>query len=142
MNETKNRRKRFFANKLHREIFLLIALSSLFPVIIVTLLLYYLIFSIVANQIAIPEAIAYNIIPAARRVTFILLTFTPSSIIVILIFTYKITHKIVGPLERIIRELDKRIENKKIGHIITRKTDKFRPLTDKINKLLDKLKEK
>jgi len=94
-----------------------------------------------ANQFVFPEAIAYNIIPAAKKVTIILLIAAPVSISIIIIFAFKVTHRIIGPFDRIVRELDEYIEGKKEGHIIIRKTDKFWPLVDRINKLLDKLKK-
>jgi len=133
-----NKRKKFFANKLHKEIFFVVFFASILPAAIVTVLLYYLIFGIVANQLGIPEAIAYNIIPAAKKVTTILAVSVPVSILIILISALKISHKIVGPFDRITRELDENLKGKRKGHIILRKKDKFRPLVDRINKLLDK----
>lgn len=134
-----NKRQRTFANKFHREIFLLIAVASLIPAVIATILLYYLIFSITADQMVVPEAIAYNLLPAAKKVLFILAFAVPLSILVILLIAHNITHKIVGPFDRIVRELGERIENRKKGHIHIRVKDKFKPLVDKINQLLDKL---
>ncbi len=126
---------------MHLEIFLLIALAALLPTTIVGISLYYLIFGVTAAQFGIPEAIAYNIMPAARTVISILLFATPVSILIILALTYKISHKIIGPFDRIVRELDECIEGKKEGPIVIRKDDKFQPLVEKINKLLDKIKK-
>jgi len=136
-----NKRKRIFANRMHRDLFLVILLASLLPAIVVTICLYYLIFSVTASQFAIPEVIAYNLIPAAKRVTIIIVVSAPIIISTIMIFAHKITHKIIGPFNRIIRELDEYIEGKKVGRIVIRKTDKFLPLVERINKLLDKLKK-
>lgn len=136
----KNRRKRFLANKLHKDMFYLIFFAALIPAVIVTVLLYYLIFNITADQFGIPEVIAYNIIPAARRVIIILLYAAPLSIFVILMFAYKMTHKIVGPFDRIVRELDECAKGKKKDRIVIRESDKFSPLVKSINKLLDKIK--
>ena len=141
MNKRKNKRKKFFANKMHRDIFLFVFLASLLPAIIVTICLYYLIFSVTASQFAFPEAIAYNIIPAARKVILILLVTAPVSILVILIFAHKITHTIIGPFDRIVKELDECIKGTREEHITIRKTDKFWPLVNRINKLLDKFKK-
>ncbi|MFC1508132.1 hypothetical protein ACFL60_00410 [Candidatus Omnitrophota bacterium] len=137
MNE-KNRRKKFFANKLHMEIFLLVFSASVIPVTIVTIALYYLIFGITADQLAIPEIIAYNIMPASARVITILLFATPASILILLFLAYKISHKIVGPFDRIVQNLDDCISGKRKGPITLRKGDKFQVLVEKINKLLDK----
>ena len=140
MNELKNRRRQIFANKMHRDILLLIFFASLLPMTIVAICLYYLIFSITAAELGIPEIIAYNIIPAAKKVTKILAALAPVSIIVILIFAHKITHKIIGPFNRIVKELDESIEGRRQGPIVIRKNDRFWPLVEKINKLLDKVK--
>ena len=135
----KNQRKKTFANKLHKEIFLIIFLAAFLPAGVVAVCLYYLIFGVTAEQFAIPEVIAYNIIPASRKVTTILAVAGPITILAILLAAHKITHRIVGPFDRIVRELGECAEGKKKSHITVRKGDKFQPLTDKINKLLDKL---
>ena len=136
-----NKRKRIFANRMHRDLFLMILLASLLPTIIVTICLYYLIFSVTASQFAIPEVIAYNLIPAAKKVTIIIFLTAPASILIIMILAHKIAHKIIGPFDRIVRELDEYIGGKKVGHIVIRKNDKFLPLVERINKLLDRLKK-
>jgi len=91
----------------------------------------------IATQFGFPEVIAYHIIPAAKKVTIILLISAPAAIASIIFFAYKITHKIIGPFDRILRELDELLENRKKGPIIVRKTDKFWPLVERINKLLN-----
>ncbi len=142
MDKTKNRRKMLFANKLHRNIFLLVFFASLVPATLVTFSIYYLIFNIMAEQFVFPEAIAYSIIPATEKVTSIILTATPISILLILIIAHKIAHRIVGPFDRIIRELDERIEGKTNTPITVRDNDKFLPLVERINKLLNKINAK
>lgn len=125
---------------MHRNIFLLVFAVSVLPAAVVTVCLYYLIFNVTASQFAIPEVIAYNIIPAARKVTVILSISAPATILVLLIFAYKITHKIIGPFDRIVTELDDCIAGRKQDHIAIRKSDKFWPLVFRINKLLDRIK--
>ena len=139
MRASNNKRRKIFANKLHRQVLLLIFFAILLPVIITILCLYYLIFNLTAMQFMIPEAIIHNVIPVARKVTFILLISLPIVISTILIIAYKITHVIVGPFERITNELGKRVENMSSSPISLRKGDKFKPLVDNINKLLAKL---
>jgi len=141
MNKPKNIRKRFFANKLHKQIFFIVFAAALAPTIFVTIGLYYLIFGIIASQLGIPEVIAYNIIPAAQKVIAILSISVPLVILAILLIAHKAAHVIVGPFDRIIRELDEYVEGKKDGHIVIRKNDKFWPLVDRINRLLDKFKK-
>ena len=138
MKTKNNKRYRTFANKLHREIFLTVLAAALLPCFIVTIALYYLIFNVMSGQLGIPEAIAYNIIPAARKVSLYLILAAPASVFVILLLAYGITYRIIGPFDSIVRELDECVKGKKLDHIVIRKKDKFQPLVKKINKLRDK----
>ena len=138
MKTKNNKRFRTFANKLHREIYLTIVAAALLPCIVITIALYYVIFNIMAGQLAIPEAIAYNIIPAARKVSLILILAAPASIFIILLLAYRITYNIMGPFDRIVREVDECAKGRKLDRIVIRKKDKFKPLVDGINKLIDK----
>ena len=140
MIKFKNRRKRFFANPLHRQTFMLVLMAALVPTTIVTICLYYLFYGITSAEVGFPEAIAYSIIPAAKRVTAILILTAPLALLIILIFAYKITHRIVGPFDRIVYELDAHLKDRRSGHIKIRKSDKFHELVEKINHLLDKIK--
>ena len=131
-----NRRQQLFANKLHRDTFVMILLSSVLPLFLVTLALYYLVFQITAEEVAIPEVITYTLIPAARKVIIILLLATPAIIIALMVIAHRLTHSLVGPFDRIVRELDDRLNNNKREPIVLRKKDKFLPLVERINKLL------
>ena len=134
--ERPNYRKAFFANTLHREIFFVVLGAALVPMLITAIGLFYLIFNITAEQIGIPEYIAYNVIPAANKVTWILAFVTPPVIAVILLMAHRVSHRIVGPFDRIIRELDNRVMTKSREPIKLRPGDKFQPLMDKVNELL------
>ncbi|MFA5087491.1 MAG: hypothetical protein WC552_00490 [Candidatus Omnitrophota bacterium] len=139
MSKPNARRKVLFANKLHREIFLLVFFSAIVPTIITAIAVYFLIFYVTAEQIGIPESIAYNVFPAARRVLGILLIVTPVSIAAFLAFAYKAAHQLVGPFDRIVKELDEVINGAKRDHIVIRKGDKFWPLVARINSLVDQV---
>ena len=103
-----------------------------------TVAFYYLIFQITAEEVAIPEVITYTLIPAARKVILILLVATPAMILVLMAIAHRLTHSLLGPFDRIVRELDDRLENNKKEPIILRKGDKFIPLIERINKLLQR----
>lgn len=138
MKRQDTRGRRFFANTMHREIFFIVFLAALVPTLMTAIALFHLIFYITAEQVGIPEAIAYNIVPAAQHVTSILFVMMPIIVLVILTFAYQITHKIVGPFDRIVRELGERVREKSQEPIKLRKDDKFWPLVEKINRLLEK----
>ena len=55
----------------------------------------------------------------------------------LLYWVFRGTNKLVGPIERMIRELDQRIESGGTGPIILRPGDHLIPLADKINLLLE-----
>jgi|GEM_PF-739782 len=140
LTHARNRRKRSFANKIHRDLFMFLAFASIIPAIIVTVCMYYLIFSIIAQEVAIPEGIAYYIIPAAKKVSLILICVAPVTIGVILFFAYEMTHKMLGLYDRIVKDLDDIVHGRREHHIRIRKNDDFKPLVDNINKLIDKTK--
>ena len=121
--------------------FVLFFFAALIPALITSIMLFYLIFYITADQIGIPETIAYNILPAARRVVKIMLFMTPLTIVVILWIAHKITHRIIGPFDRVVRELGECLSGQRKGPIMLRKNDKFWPLVDKINQLLEKSRQ-
>ncbi|MFH1655049.1 MAG: hypothetical protein ABH954_00350 [Candidatus Omnitrophota bacterium] len=137
-----NQRRWFFSNKLHREMFFIFVCAAAIPTLVTTVSLFYLIFSITASQFAIPEAIIYNIIPAAQKVLTILFIALPLILLAILSIAHRVTYRVVGPFDRIVRELSECIDGKKKDHIVLRKHDKFQPLVDKINILLDRLGQK
>ncbi|MBF0216239.1 MAG: hypothetical protein HQL30_04510 [Candidatus Omnitrophica bacterium] len=140
--KNQNKRKNVFANKMHQDILLLVLVSSLAPTVLVTISLYFLIFGITANQIGIPESIAYNVLPAAQKVVVVLAIAMPILILTILFFAHKISHMIVGPFDRIVRELGECVTGTKKTHIYLRDNDKFWPMVSAINKLLDKANSK
>jgi hypothetical protein len=131
----------FFANRMHRELFLIVFFAALIPALITAIGIYYLIFNLTAKQLGFPEAVVYNLVPVARKVTAVLAVATPLSIAGILIFAHRITHRIIGPFDRIVRELDECVLGVRSGPIMLRRHDKFWPLVHNINKLLAKLNE-
>ena len=134
------KRKQFFANQMHVEVFLVVFFAAIIPALFATLALFYLIFNITSEQIGIPEVIAAEILPAAYKVLEILVFAIPISIMAMLFLAHRVTHRIVGPFDRIVRELDATAQGTRRGHIMVRKGDKFSPLVEKINRLIDRIK--
>lgn len=132
------RRKKLVRNSAQTKLLLLIFGSAVIPAGIAVFCLYYLIFNLLAWQIGIPEAIAYNLLPVARRVNLIILIAIPITLAVIWIIALELSHRLVGPLRRLERELDERISGQKDTPIKLRKKDVLEPLVDRINKLISK----
>ena len=132
-----NKRKgKFIGTSLQSKTLILVFFAALVPAAIVAVCLYYLIFNMLAWQLGIPEAIAYNLVPVARKVNLIILIALPISLFVIWFLALELSHKIAGPLYRLEKELDERINGKKTGPIQLREKDELRALADKINKLI------
>jgi len=136
MSIAAQKRKWFFANQLHREMFFLVFGAMVIPAALTAAGLFYLIFSVTAEQAGFPETIAYTLIPAAKRVLWILAVATPVAMALVLVFAHRLTHRMVGPFDRIVRELDECLKGTRQGPIKLRPRDKFQPLVDAINKLL------
>lgn len=130
------RRKKLIGTPLQKRILYLLFLSAIIPALIVGVCLYYVIFDIMAWQLGIPEAVAYNLIPVAKKVNLIIAIAIPITIFILFVIALELSHRIAGPLRRIEKELDKMISGEKRGPIKIRKKDAFKPLVDKINKLL------
>ncbi len=121
----------------------LLLVSMLIPMIFVGVCLYYLIFTLAAEQIGIPEYIAYTLFPVVNKINFILLMGVPALLIILVAWGIVLSHRFAGPLERLEGEL-KRISEKDDyrRRIMLRKRDDVRPLADAINKLLEKIEGK
>jgi len=139
MKDKKNRRREKFLNSpFQKKMLLLIFIAAIVPSGIVTICLYYIIFNLLAAQLGIPEAIAYNLLPVARKVNIIILTTLPISLIIIWGIAVELSHRIAGPIFRLEKELDRVISGEQKTPLVLRKKDELKPLTEKINKIISK----
>ncbi len=135
-------KRRLFAihNKYQKKIISLVFFASFVPVMIAILLVFLLIFSILKAEISNAEAITYVILPAALTSAAGIAIIVPIAILIILWWAYKVSNRLVGPLGRLGKELDRRIQDNSRDHITFRKGDDLCDLADKINVLLDRMK--
>ena len=114
--------------------------SMLVPLVFVVGCLYYLIFTIMAEQIGIPEYIAYNMFPVIKKINFILLIGVPPLLLILILWGVVLSHRFAGPLERLEDDLKKIIEGEEYKkRIRLRRDDDVKPIADEINRLLDKI---
>lgn len=132
------RKKKLVWTPLQRKLLILIFASAVIPAGIVAVCLYYLIFNMLAWQMGIPEAIAYNLIPVVEKINLVILITLPLALLIIWIIALELSHRITGPLSRLERELDARIAGELRGPIKLRLKDEFRLLAEKINKLINR----
>lgn len=121
----------------------LLMISIIVPLVFVAGCLYYLMFSLMAAQIGIPEYVSYHLTPVLQKINIILLVGGPLLLVVLLMVGIMVSHRFAGPLERLESELKKITEKGDYKHRIhLRKSDDIRSIADAINKVLDKLEAK
>ena len=121
----------------------LLLISMVVPLVLVGCCLYYLIFTLMGEQIGIPEYIAYHLSPVVGKINMMLLVGMPPLFLLLTLWGIVLSHRFAGPLERLEKELHEIAEGKHHKHrIALRKHDDIRPIADAINKLLAKHEEK
>ena len=136
------RRRKIFANDLHKELIKLFVLASVVPAIVVALCFYYYLLTTIGSAgVYSSGALTANMLSAAKQVITILIIAIPVCVLTILFFTRKASHTIIGPFDRIIIEVDQILAGDRKGPIHLRKRDKFKPLVDRINLLIEKVNE-
>ena len=138
--EIKYKRKKFkfIGTSVQKKTLFLVFLAATMPAAIVGVCLYYLIFNLMAWQLGIPESVAYNLIPVAKKINTILMVALPIALVSIGMIALELSHRIAGPIYRLEKELDRIIAGEKIPQIKLRKKDELKPLVDKINKIISK----
>lgn len=136
------RLKYILKSHLQLKLLALILLSILIPLFTVGGCLYYVMFQVMAEQLGIPESIAQNLIPVLHKINFLLLVGLPPVLILIFILAIVLTHRLVGPLERLERDLEKISVGNYSVRLKLRKKDDLKPLADTINKIIDKLERR
>jgi methyl-accepting chemotaxis protein len=138
------RRKNIFANKrVQLKYLVLLIISMIVPILFCIGCLYYLIFTIMAEQLGIPESIAYNLLPVVNKINTILAIGLPPLFLLLIWWGAVLSHRFAGPLDRLAKELHKISHSHDFSaKIHLRRNDDVKPLADAINKLLDSIHRK
>jgi len=138
------RRKKIFTNKrVQLKYLTLLIISMAVPLLFAVGCLYYLIFTLVAEQLGIPESIAYNLFPVVKKINAILAIGLPPLFLLLIWWGTVLSHRFAGPLQRIERELHKITHSHDFSHRIhLRKHDDVKPVADAVNRLLDSIHKK
>ncbi len=115
----------------------IVVVAMIAPTLVMGLCLYQLVFRLLAQQIAFPEAIAANLIPVIERVNLILLVSLPVLGFGIFWWAVVISHRLAGPIERLEKELDRVLAGDREHRIQMREKDDLRGVTERINRLLE-----
>ena len=109
------------------------------PLVALLAALYYLIYYSVFTHMLIPEAIVATLLPAMKSVNIVVAMAIPVALFVILRAALIYSNRIVGPIPRIERELDKVIAGDYSIRIRARSNDELNTFINKLNALLGKM---
>lgn len=85
-------------------------------------------------------AASAQLVPDIKIVVLVVLLLLPLIFYAMIVWGYYVSNKLVGPFERILRELDEIIATKQKRHVHTRKGDKLaEELLKRINILIDRM---
>ena len=130
------RRRKYLVNKpMQLKYMSLVAI----PLLMLLAGLYYLIYYAVFNEMLIPEAVVATLLPAMKKVNIILLISAPVILVLILRRALIYSNRIVGPLPRIEREIDKVLAGDYTVRIKARDNDELNEFINKVNLLVEKI---
>lgn len=132
-------RKKWWVKHPTQAHFMIVVLAAmLVPMFIVGGGLYYIVFRLLAEQIAFPEAIAANLSPVVHQVNVWLLVTLPLFLAGIAWAAVLMTHRFAGPIERLEKELDHVRHERHHGKIKVRHNDVLKGITERINSIIEK----
>ena len=136
MNIKGIRRKKYLVNKSVQYRYLgIVAL----PLVALLGGLYYLIYYSVMKEMLIPEAISVTLLPAMKKVNIVAAVTLPVLLFMILRRALIYSNRIVGPIPRLERELDKAIAGDYSVRIVARDGDELSSFIDKVNLLVERM---
>lgn len=109
------------------------------PTLVVGGCLYYLTFTIMAEQIVLPDIIARDLLPAIHRINFILAISLPVVFILLITWAVILSYKFVAPLERLEEDIKKIDEGDYTVRLQISKDHDLSPIADVINDLVHQL---
>jgi HAMP domain-containing protein len=120
---------------------LIVILAMAAPTLVIGLCFYFVVFHLLAMQMAFPEAIMANLVPVIERVNWLLAISLPVLAAIILWIALAISHRFAGPVERLESDLDRVLAGDYGHRIETRKKDDLNGIVNRINTLLGQMKK-
>lgn len=121
---------------------LIVIFAMLTPTLLLGFCLYHLVFYLLANQLAFPEAISANLTPVVRQVNMLMVLILPVLMLTFLSLAVIISHRFGGPIERLEADLDRILGGEHNHRIRMRPGDDLKGVGARINLLIDTLKKK
>jgi len=113
----------------------------LIPTIFVGGCLYYLTFTIMAEQIALPDIIARDLLPVIQRVNIVLAIGLPAVFLILLTWAIVLSYRFVAPLERLEEDIQRIDEGDYSVRLQINEDHDLSPVAGFINDLVDKLEK-
>lgn len=107
------------------------------PLIMALSGLYYLMYYAVLSQILIPEGVSAMLLPAMKKVNTVVAISLPVILFIILRVALVYSNRIIGPVPRIEREIDKVLAGDYSLRLEVRDKDELNNFVKKINLLLE-----
>jgi len=95
----------------------------------------------VLNQILIPEGVTAMLLPAMRKINIIVAISVPIILVIIVRIALIYSNRIVGPLSRIEKEIDKILAGNYSLRLNVRDKDELNSFINKVNMLLEKVEK-
>jgi len=135
----KRRHKYFIRHSVQGKYLRLLVVGMIAPTLLVTFFLLYLMTTLMANQMGIPENIHANLVPVMKQIGLILIIVLPVVICLLFGWGVVLSHRMAGPIFRLQKDLKDVAEGDYERRIIFRKRDDLDELAERVNKVLDLL---
>lgn len=112
------------------------------PTVFVGGCLYYLIFTVMAEQIALPDMIARDLLPVIQNINYTLALGLPVVFVILLTWAVILSYRFVAPLERLEEDIAAIDEGDYSVRLEINKDHDLSPIADVINDLVDQLEKK
>jgi len=112
------------------------------PTVFVGGCLYYFIFTVMAEQIGLPDVIARDLVPVIERINVILAVGLPAVFLVLLTWAVVLSYRFVAPLERLEEDIQRIDEGDYSVRLQISQDHDLSPVADVINDLVRKLENK
>jgi signal transduction histidine kinase len=133
---------KYLNRSLQSRYMLILVLSMLIPTVFVGGCLYYLIMTVMAEQIALPDFIARDLMPVIERINYVLVVGLPVVFVALITWALVLSYKFVGPLERLEEDLASIDEGDYSVRLQINKDHDLSPIANIINDLVDQLEKK
>jgi len=115
---------------------LAVVLAMVLPSLLLSGCLYFLIFSLMAEQLALPDGVFEVLMPVFNKINVIMLIGLPFVFGIIVLAALKLSNRFAGPIDRLERDLDDILEGDIGKKLIVRDKDDLVSIMHKINRVI------